>query len=120
MNENNRKKLAKAIANWESNLTMGNEYTTTEIRKIGNANDFIYPSDHAYNKTNKGNLSNMREGDSHVFDTPDNVPLFECVKHGVYKYLGKDYPYNGECRHKPRGGTETEYGIWNNGVFTKY
>jgi hypothetical protein len=58
----------------------------------------------------------MSDDDKHVFETPDNIPLFECTKRGHYIYLGKDYPYTGACIH---GGTKDVYGKWKDGVFSK-
>lgn len=112
MGETLREKLRVAVQNWQKTLKVGNTYTTQEIKNIGGNGDWIYPSDHCYNKTNKGNLSNA-PADRHNFSTFDNIPLFECVAQGKFVYMGENYPYNGICVL----ADDSLYGEWKNGTF---
>lgn len=46
-------------------------------------------------------------------------PLFEWIKNGHYKYLGKKYKYNGIITHKRQGSNTIEkVGYWTNGIKT--
>jgi hypothetical protein len=84
MNDSLRPTLLLAVPNWQKALKVGNTYTTGELKKIGGNGDWIFPSDHCYNKTNKGNLRNVFGEHEHNFSTPDNIPLFECVEQGKF------------------------------------
>jgi hypothetical protein len=111
--------LRDVIQHWQSTLKVGVVYTTKtlttfELEKFGYKKARIQPPDHCYNKTNKGNLDNIRPTDDHAFSTPDNIPLFECVTRGHFKYLGANYPYNGICVL----ADGSIYGEWKNGTFS--
>lgn len=119
MSEKTRKRLLAVRQNWENELKEGDTYSTSyltqfELKEFGDNKIWIQPPDHCYNKTNKGNLSNIPSADKHNFSIPDNIPLFKCISRGKFIYLGKDYPYSGECRLAESGSL---YGIWKNGEF---
>ena len=118
-----REELREVIQHWQSELEVGSVYKTKtlikfELEKYNRKDDKIHPSDHCYNKTNQGNCKNIRPTDEHNFSTPDNIPLFECISRGIFKYLGENYPYNGICvlAGKKRIN-ETTYGEWKDGTF---
>jgi hypothetical protein len=51
----------------------------------------VIPSDHCYNRTNKG----IR---------PHHVPLFLHVGRGQYRFVGRDQAYVGSVVRHPKGG----------------
>lgn len=78
----NERVLNLIINSFENKI--GQEFSTQEIKKILNEEN-IYPSDYCYNSYNK--------------DFKD-IYLFEKIKNGLFKYLGKNYPYTGEIYWK--------------------
>ena len=68
----------------------------------------VIPSDYCYDRINDG----VRPA--------EHVPMFERVGRGLYKFLGRNHPYNGRMRHYPKGG-DTDgrlVGTWVSGRFT--
>ncbi|HEX4607533.1 MAG TPA: hypothetical protein VH092_04940 [Urbifossiella sp.] len=64
----------------------------------------VIPSDYCYNRTNDG-------------VKPSWPIFFELVGDGEYRFLGRDYPYNGPRWHHPKGGGEPrQVAVWVNGV----
>lgn len=90
--------------------------TTAEIiekvfRKYGVNKDSIFPSDYCYNRTNNG------------IDFESSVHLFEYLRRGKYRYLGRNYKYNGDVIHQKKGvSTKDEHiiGRWTEGIFERY
>jgi len=93
-----------------SNFELGKVYTNSQIikayRDYGGTKSEPFPSDFCYNCTNAG------------IDFDDRSRrLFEKVERGKYKYLGLNYPYNGEVTHTDRYGNTSLFGKWSNGRF---
>ncbi len=95
------------------NIQIGTILTKKEIvNKIQNLfpdtpDSSITPQDACYNIVNIGR---------------SEEPLFEWIKRNKYKYLGRNYPYNGDITHKSKdSGTIEKVGYWSNGkkVMTK-
>lgn len=79
---------------------IGQEFTTKEIKQILNEEN-IYPSDYCYNSYNKDSKE---------------IYLFEKVENGLFKYLGKNYNYNGQIYWKSKDNNEQlVVGKWENG-----
>lgn len=93
-----------------NSLEIGKEYKTEDINKAyrdyGGARSEPYPSDYCYNTTNAG-----------VDFSDRSRRLFEKVGHGIYKYLGPNYPYNGKVTRTDRNGRTSTFGTWENGTF---
>lgn len=77
----------------------------SELRdKFGVNMNSVIPSDFCYNRRNDG-IKFKKEN-----------RLFEYIERNKYKYLGENYPYTGEVKHKPyRSKTENIVGSWANG-----
>lgn len=58
-------------------------------RECGCAKSSVIPSDHCYNRTNKG-LRNY------------HIKLFLHEEEGLYRFVGRNYPYDGVVVHRPR------------------
>lgn len=58
--------------------------------ECGCAESSVIPSDHYYNWTNKG---------LHAYHTK----LFLHEGRGLYRFVGRSYPYNGVVIHRPKG-----------------
>ncbi len=75
-------------------------------KKYGTNKKSILISDRCYNRFNDG-LKN---------DFSKRIHLFEYLKDGEYKYLGKDYKYTGKIVHKPKASrNEIIVGEWKDG-----
>ena len=69
----------------------------------------VLPSDHCYNRTNEG-----------ILPPPANMPMFEHVGSGRYRFVGLNHPYTGPLYHYPKGGPRRQVGEWVKGRLKWY
>ncbi len=74
-------------------------------RDCGCAEKSVLPSDHCYDRTNDG-------------ISPDLPAMFLHCGRGLYRFVGRDYPYSGPQMHYPQGGKPRQVAVWVNGVRT--
>ncbi len=101
----NDEKFVKAFQGCQiGTLFSRSEIVYRVVNKYGCNPTSIIPSDHCYNRINKG------------LDF-DKVPLlFEYTDDKRYIYLGVDYPYTGKVFHKPKSScSEVVVGEWKDG-----
>jgi hypothetical protein len=87
--------ILEEVEEYVSLLREGEVITTKQFKKnlsiSNNRSEGSYiPSDYCYNRTNKGIN----------YETQPHYFLY--VKRGLYKYVGKDYQFNGIIVHEPR------------------
>ena len=100
--------IAEEFEKYLKNFPIGTMFNSTQLQKnlsqIGEHSEKSYiPSDYCYN--------------SYCINSQwdrNKILFFERNGH-KYKYLGKNYPYNGPVKDK----NGNIYGYWNNGVFIK-
>jgi hypothetical protein len=74
-------------------------------KECGCARESVIPSDHCYDRTHEG----IRL---------ENEPMFVHVgqpRSGLYRFLGRNYPYTGPLFHYPKGGSPQQVGEWVSG-----
>ena len=74
------------------------------VRRVAEACDCargsVIPSDYCYDRINDG----VRPA--------EHVPMFERIGRGLYKFLGRNYPYDGPLIHYPKDGPPRQVGQW--------
>lgn len=106
----NKLTIQEQIDEYLSTLPEGAIITTGSFKKIlsktyGQSEGSYIPSDYCYNSYCKDSQWDKQK-----------IFYFEKLsKRGQFKYLGKNYSYTGKVFYK----NNSEYGEWNNGIFTK-
>lgn len=97
-------KVYESLKSIETGTTLTKQEIVNKIKKLFPDTPYtsITPQDACYNIINKGR---------------SEEPLFEWIKTGHYKYLGKNNNYNGDITHKRQGSPTIEkVGYWKNGI----
>lgn len=81
------------------------ELVKSTAEQAGCALSSVLPSDHAYNRVNRSSFSRSR-------------PLFLQEGRGLYRFLGRDYPYSGPIYWQEAGGKERVVGHSKGGAVT--
>ena len=89
--------IKEEIEQFLSSMPLNHEFSTrwfkAELSKQFKRSETCYiPSDYCYNRTNKGIVY---ENQPHYF-------IKDLSVRGLYKYVGKNYVYNGKVYSKPK------------------
>ena len=101
------KTIREKIEQYLKEIKLNSIIPTKEFKILcGDTKDSYIPSDYCYNRCNNG------------INFEKNPHFFLYITKGQYKYVGKNFNYNGPVFHRPKGSkVDIEIGECKNGKY---